>query len=298
MSKNVIPEGKTIITVAQTGALTKKNLNPNLPEQPEEIADSAYACFNEGAAVCHIHARDKDGENTSEVDVFKDIHARIKTRCNIIIQDSTGGGPNLSQKERINCLQADPEMASLNMGTLMRVAGPYKGVPWSNLPEEIDYYLAEMARRSIKPEMEIYNHAMLAEVRRLIEQGRVEKPYYINIVLGMKYQGAEPATAETFLSLVQRLPPGSIFNSTGIGSAQTTIATLGMIMGGGARVGLEDNVFYRKGELAQSNAQLVAKAVRIARELGKEPATPDEARHYLGLDNLEESGDRPGGLKR
>jgi len=288
MSGSIIPEGKTIITVAQTGALTRKNLNPNLPEQPEEIADSAYACFNEGAAICHIHARDRNGENTSSIDIFQDIHTRIRAKCNIIIQDSTGGGPNLSQQERINCLDADPEMASLNMGSLMRIAGPYKGIAWSNMPEEINYYLGEMAKRGIKPEMEIYSHAMLYEVYRLIEQGLIQKPYYINIVLGMKYQGAEPATADTFFSIVRKLPPGSTFNSTGVGSAQINIAALGMILGGCARVGLEDNVFYRKGEPARSNAQLVARAVRIVRELGKEPATPDEARHYLGLDMLKE----------
>lgn len=278
-----IPAGKTIITVAQTGALTKKNQNPNLPEQPEEIADSALACFNEGAAICHIHARDKNGENTPKLSVYQDIHDRIRSKCNIIIQDSTGGGPNLTQEERINCLKARPEMASLNMGSLMRVAGPYKGIPWSNRPDEIDYYLGEIAKWGVKPEMEVYSHAMLSEVRRLVEQGLVERPYYINIVLGMKYQGAEPATPETLMSIVQKLPPGSVFNSTAVGPAQTGMATLGIILGGCARVGLEDNIYYKKGELAQSNAQLVARIVRIARELGKEPATPEEARQYLGL---------------
>jgi 3-keto-5-aminohexanoate cleavage enzyme len=285
MTGHGIPKGKTIITAAQSGALTRKSLNPNLPEQPEEIAESAYACFNEGAAVCHIHARDQKGENTSEISVFQDIHERIKSKCNIIIQDSTGGGPNLPQEQRINCLKAHPEMASLNMGSLMRVSGPYKGIPWSNMPHEIDYFLDEMAKRGIKPEMEVYSHAMLSEVHRLVEEGLVKKPYYINIVLGMKYQGAEPATPETLFSIVQKLPPGSIFNSTGVGSMQTGIATLGMILGGCARVGLEDNIYYQKGELAQSNAQLVARVVRIARELGLEPATPDEARRYLGLNN-------------
>lgn len=278
-----IPKGKTIITVAQTGGLTKKSHNPNLPEQPAEMADSAYACFNEGAAICHIHGRDENGEVTSDLAIYQDIHDRIKAKCNIIIQDSTGGGPNLTQEQRLNCLQAQPEMASLNMGSLMRVAGPYKGTPFSNMPHEIDNFLGEMAKRGIKPEMEVFNHAMLFEVHRLVEQGLIQKPYYVNIVLGMKYQGAEPATPETLYSIVQKLPPGSIFNTTAVGSAQTSIATLGMILGGCARVGLEDNIYYKKGELAQSNAQLVARIVRIARELGLEPATPDEARGYLGL---------------
>jgi 3-keto-5-aminohexanoate cleavage enzyme len=278
-----IPKDKVIITVAQTGAITNKSLNPNVPEQPGEIAASAYDCFNAGAAICHIHARDTSGENTSDIEVFMDIHGRIREKCNIIIQDSTGGGPNLTQEERIVCLRAEPEMASLNMGTLMRVSGPYKGVPWSNMPEEIDYYVGEMKKRGIKPEMEIYSHAMLSEVRRLIAEDRVQKPYCVNIVLGMRYQGAEPATPETFMSIARHLPEGVMFNCTGVGSAQTTLGTMSMLLGGNVRVGLEDNIYYAKGQLAESNAQLVARMVRIARELGKEPATPDEAREYLGI---------------
>lgn len=281
-----IPDNKIIITVAQTGAITTKKLNPNVPEQPNEIAESALACYNEGAAICHIHARDPQGENTSDIAVFNDIHQRIRTLCPIIIQDSTGGGPNLTQEERINCLKAGPEMASLNMGSLMRISGPYKGVPWSNMPDEIDYYVDEMTKCGVKPEMEIYNHAMLQDVRRLIRDGRIQKPYCINIVLGMRYQGAEPATPETLVSIFRQLPQGSIFNCTNVGAVQTRMATLGMILGGGVRIGLEDNIYYRKGELATSNAQLVARIVRIARELGKEPATPDEARQYLGLKPL------------
>ena len=175
------------------------------------------------------------------------------------------------------------------MGSMMRVSGPYKGIAWSNMPDEIDYYVGEMAKRGIKPEMEVYSHAMLSEVHRLVEEQRVQKPYYINIVLGMRYQGAEPATPETLMSLVGRLPPDSIFNTTAVGSAQTSLAAMGMILGGCARVGLEDNIYYRKGELAASNAQLVARIVRIARDLGLEPATPDEARLYLGLKNDREA---------
>ncbi|MCG8633794.1 MAG: 3-keto-5-aminohexanoate cleavage protein [Desulfobacterales bacterium] len=284
--ETIIPDNKVVITVAQTGAITNKTLNPNVPEQPGEIAESALACYNEGAAVCHIHARDPKGENTSDIDIFKDIHQRIRALCPVIIQDSTGGGPNLTQEERIDCLKAGPEMASLNMGSLMRVSGPYKGIAWSNMPDEIDYYVDEMNKRGIKPEMEIYNHAMLQDVRRLIKEGRIKKPYCINIVLGMRYQGAEPATPDTLTSIVRQLPEGSIFNCTNVGAAQTRMATLGMILGGCVRIGLEDNIYYAKGELASSNAQLVARIVRLAKELGKTPATPDEARQYFGLKPL------------
>lgn len=283
MEKPTLPKNKVIITAAQTGAMSSKSMNPNVPEQPDEIAASAYACYNEGAAICHIHARDPEGKPSADMSIYQDIHDRIRDKCSLIIQDSTGGGPNLSQEERIQCLKTGPEMASLNMGSLMRVAGPYKGKAWSNLPEEIDHYVGEMAKRGIKPEMEVFNHAMLLEVQRVIKEGLVTKPYYVNIVLGMRYQGAEPATAQTLYSIVQSLPADTIFNCTGVGSMQTPIAAMGMLLGGCCRVGMEDNLYYAKGQLAESNAQLVARIVRIARELGKEPATPDEARAYLGL---------------
>jgi len=278
-----LAKNKVVITVAQTGAMSSKSMNSNVPEQPVEIADSAYECYNEGAAICHIHARGKDGLPTADTDIYQDVHDRIRAKCNMIIQDSTGGGPNLSQEDRIQCLKTGPEMASLNMGSLMRIGGPYKGTAWSNLPEEIDHYVKEMAKYNVMPEMEVFNHGMLVDVRRVIKAGLVKKPYYVNIVLGMRYQGAEEATPDTLYSIVRSLPPDTIFNCTGVGSMQTPMATMAMLLGGCVRVGLEDNLYYTKGELAKSNAQLVARIVRIARDLGKEPATPDEARAYFGL---------------
>jgi 3-keto-5-aminohexanoate cleavage enzyme len=280
-----LPEDKVIITAAQTGAwpLVTKALNPNLPEQPEEIADSAYACYQEGAAICHIHARDKEGKSTGAKEVFQEIHDRIRSKCNIILQDSTGGGPNLTLEQRIECLQAKPEMASLNMGSLMRVAGPFKGIPFSNLREDIETYVTRMRDLGIKPEMEVYSHAMFREVENLIRKGLVERPYYINLVLGMTYQGALEATPKYLNSLIEFFPEGVIFNVTAVGAAQLPLTTMGMMLGGCMRVGMEDNIYYRKGELAKNNAQLVARAVRIARELNKEPATPEEARKILGM---------------
>lgn len=280
-----LPNDKVIITVAQTGALVNKQMNPNVPEQPDEIVESAHACYNEGAAICHIHARDKKGQNTSDIEVFKEIHEGIRGKCNIIIQDSTGGGPELTQEQRINCLNAGPEMASLNMGTLMRISGPYTGVPWSNMPNEIETYVMRMRESGVKPEMEVYSHAMFRDVNSLIKKGLVGKPYYVNIVLGMRYQGACEATSKTLMSMIDFLPEDAIFNCTAVGLAQLPLTTMAMLLGGCVRVGLEDNIHYLKGELA-ANAQLVARTVRIARELGKEPATPDEARQILGLKPL------------
>jgi 3-keto-5-aminohexanoate cleavage enzyme len=280
-----LPDDKVIITVAQTGALVTKKMNPNLPEQPDEIAQSAYACYNEGAAICHIHGRDKQGQNTSDIEVFKAIHKAIRDKCNIIIQDSTGGGPNLTQEERINCLYAGPEMASLNMGSMMRISGQYAGVPWSNMPHEIETYVTRMKELGIKPEMEVYSHAMFRDVNDVIKKGLIDKPYYVNIVLGMQYQGACDATPKTLLSMIDFLPEDTVFNCTAVGSAQLPLTAMAMLLGGCVRVGLEDNIYYAKGELA-TNSQLVARTVRIAKELGKEPATPDEARQILGLKTL------------
>lgn len=278
-----LPEDKVIITVAQTGGLVTKSMNPNLPEQPEEIAESAYACYQEGAAICHIHARDEEGKTTGSKEVFGEIHDRIRAKCNIIIQDSTGGGPNLTFEQRIDCLHAKPEMASLNMGSLMRVSGQYAGTSFSNTRGDIETYVTRMRELGIKPEMEVYSHAMFREVENLIKKDLVEKPYYINLVMGMMYQGAVDATPKHLNSLIDFLPEGTIFNVTAVSAAQLPLTTLGMVLGGCSRVGMEDNIYYRKGEPVKSNAQLVARAVRIARELNKEPATPDEARKILGL---------------
>jgi 3-keto-5-aminohexanoate cleavage enzyme len=278
-----LPEDKVIITAAQTGALVTKKMNPGLPEQPDEIVESAYACYQEGAAIVHIHARDKNGIPTGSKEVFQEIHDKIRAKCPIIVQDSTGGGPNLTLDQRIECIQAKPDMASLNMGSLMRISGQYKGVSWSNMPEEIEHFVTQFRKLGVKPEMEVYSHGMFREIENVIKKGLVEKPYYINLVMGMMYQGAVEATPKYLQSLLDFLPEDAIFNVTPVGSAQLPLTTMAMILGGCIRVGMEDNIYYRKGELVKSNAQFVARAVRIARELNKEPATPDEARKILGL---------------
>lgn len=274
-----------IITAALTGGIQTKSANPNLPEQPAEIAQAAYECYNEGAAIVHIHARDPQGKPTGDPEIYSEIHQLIREKCNIILADTTGGGPNLSPEEKIKCLDANPrpEMASLNMGTLLRTTGSYKNTPFLNTRDGIEYIAREMLNRNVKPEMEVYNHAMFREVQNLIAQGLVKKPYYVNFVLGMGYQGALDATPQYLNSLINFLPPETIFNVTAIGRAQLPLTTMVMILGGMVRVGMEDNIYYRKGELAKSNAQLVARAVRLARELEIEVASPDEARAILGL---------------
>jgi 3-keto-5-aminohexanoate cleavage enzyme len=282
----MMPENKVIITVAQTGALVNKKMNPNIPEQPEEIAQSAYDCYNEGAAIVHIHARNPDGGTTGDADIFRDIHERIRKRCNVILQDSTGGGSNLSIKQRTDCLDANPEMASLNMGTMIRTMGDAVGTAFSNTRSEIESFVKRMNEFGVKPEMEVYNVAMIYEANLLIEKKLIQPPYTMTLILGMAYQGAQEANSMFLPTYIHYIPEHTYFTVLGVGRAQLNLGVMGMILGGNVRVGMEDNIYYKKGELAKSNAQLVARIVRIARELGKEPCTPEEARKILGLKSL------------
>lgn len=277
---------KVIVTVALSGAITNKKMNSNVPEQPAEIQKDAIECYNEGAAVMHIHARDPQGVNSSDVAIFQDIKNRIRGDKNpVVIEFSTGGGANLTQEQRLECLNAGPEMASLNMGSMMRVSGQYKGVPWSNMPEEIEWYVGRMNELGVKPELEVYSHAMVRDMHNIIEKGLLKPPYYVDLVLGMRYQGAVDATPQMFNQLKDLMPAGTIINTAAVGRDQLPLTTLSILNGAHARVGLEDNVYYGKGDLA-TNARLVARTVRMIRELGKEPATPAEAREILGLKPL------------
>ncbi len=278
-----LPQDKVIITVCVSGAMVSKALTPASPETPSEIADSAFECYNEGAAIVHIHAKDRQGMPTGDPVVFGEIHDLLRSRCDMILQDSTGGGANLSLEERLSCLLARPEMASLNMGTMLRVSGKHAGTPFSNSPWDIEAWASRMKEMGIKPEMEVYSHSMFRDVENLIAKGLVERPYYLNLVLGMRYQGAVDATPRHLTSMLDFVPPEALVNVSAVAAAQLPLTTIAMAMGCCVRVGLEDNIYYRRGELAKSNAQLVARTVRIARELGKEPATPAEAREILGL---------------
>lgn len=277
---------KVIITCALTGGVVNKTANPNVPEQPEEIAQQAYEAFNEGCAIAHIHARDRDGKPTGDPAVFREIHNAIRAKCNMILQDSTGGGPNLSLDQRLSCLDAAPEMASLNLGSMLRTIGSAAGTVWINPRAEIERFIQEMNKRNIKPEMEIYHHGMFREMNNLIEKGLLKKPYYVNFVLGMAYQGAVDATPNNLITLTQLMPSDTIFNCCAMAAAQLTITTLAALLGGQVRVGMEDNIYMSRGVLAKNNAELVARSVKVLKDLGFEIATPDEAREILGLPKI------------
>ena len=276
---------KIFITAAMTGGNQKKAANPNLPEQPEEIAKDAYDCYNEGAAIIHIHARDPEGNLSSDPKIYRTIHEKIRAKCDIILQDTTGGGPNLTLDQRLASLEADPEMASLNMGTMVRLLDASKGTMQFNPPWEIERFAKAMLEKNAKAEMEVYNPSMFRDVRNVIEKGLVKKPYYINLVIGINFQGGLDPVPQSLVMMMDAVPKveNVILNVSGIGRAQTVLTTLGMLLGTNVRVGMEDNIYYGKGVLAKSNAQVVARAVRVARELGYEIASPKEAREILGV---------------
>ena len=274
---------KLIITAALTGGLHGKKANPALPEQPREIIEDALCCREAGAAIVHLHARDSAGKGIGDPAIFSRINEGIRERSDLVIQNTTGG-TGIPVGKRMLSLDAHPEMASLNMGTVVFFVESNEAteeLPFVNLRSEIEAFAGAMLERGIKPEMEVYNPSMFGEVENLISKGLLAKPYYVNMVMNVGGMGGYPGTAGNLVTMVEHLPPGALFNVSGVGRAQLPLNLMSIIMGGHLRVGLEDSVYYRRGELASGNAQLVERAVRLAGELGREVATPDEARSIL-----------------
>lgn len=276
------PNSKVIITCALTGGIHGKEANPNLPEQPDEIVEQGVAAWREGAAILHVHARNPDGSNTMSPEIYGELHERLCAETDEIVQLTTGGSPVLPVNERLNTVLLAPEMCSLNMG-LMNFFIRGEQVFFSNHRSDIVRFAEEMRARGVKPELEAYNEAMLEEVEVLIQTGLLEPPYIVNCVLHTPTQGGLRGTPRNLMGMLERMPPDTLVNVSSMGRTQLPITTMALAMGLNVRVGMEDNVYYRRGELVENNARLVARTVRIARELEREPATPDEARAMLGL---------------
>jgi len=272
---------KVIITAALTGGGHGKEANPNLPEQPDEIIEDALKCREAGASIVHIHARDKRGKSTMELRVLRAIQDGIKASSDLIVQLSTGSAV-ADTEERIAPLELKPEMASLNT-FLIALPGKDGMVPAIYTRPEIEYTARRCQELGVKPVVAIINFSCLEEMENIIAKGLLDKPYFATIGLNMPAQGALRGTPQNQMALKERLPQGTIFEVSGHGDAQLPLTTMGMVLGGHVRVGLEDSVNYVHGRLAKSNAELVARAARIARELNLEVATPDEARETLKL---------------
>ncbi len=277
--------GKVIITCALTGGIHGKEANPHLPEQPDEIVEQGIAAWRAGAAVLHVHARNPDGSNTMDPEIYAELHERLCAETDAVVQLTTGGSPTLPVEERLNTIRLAPESASLNLG-LMNFFIRGQQVFFSNHRSDIARFAQEMRQRGVKPELEAYSEAMLEEAEILIEQGLLEPPIVVNMVLHTPTQGGIRGTPRNLMSMldrVERLPGATIGVVSSMGRTQLPLTTMAMTLGLNVRVGMEDNVYYRRGELVENNSRLVERTVRIARELELSPASPDEARAILGL---------------
>ncbi len=300
---------KRIFTAALTGAIHTPSMSPHLPITPEELIEEAVRAGEAGAAVVHVHVRDpKTGLPNADQELFRQFAAGVKSRCDIIICFTTGGrlGDSVENRGRV-VTTLSPELASLNAGSLnfalFQILDPKKewNQEWEKqyLAATEDFifpntfltmrlFLEAFNARGTKPEFEIYDVGMINNLAFLIEKGYVKKPLYLQFVMGIL--GGIPGTVENLVFLLEtaRKAIGDFqFSVCAAGKAQFRLCTASLLLGGHARVGLEDNLYLERGVLATSNAQQVAKIVRIARELGIEPATPAEARNILGLKGLE-----------
>lgn len=283
---------KLIITAALTGAQQGKEANPNLPEQPDEIIQQAIDCWRAGAAIVHIHARDACGKATSDVRVFRRIVEGIRAaECNVVINLTTGGAiAGLPLAERIAVVpELGPEIASFSVGAAMVGRYDAEQKRWARdftMPisyADMETIARTMQENGVRPELEVYDAGMLNNIAMLREQGWLSDPLWLNFVMGIAGQ-VTPATPKNLLHLVESLPPNALWLVSAIGGrAHWQMAAVAMALGGHARTGLEDNVYVERGVLASGNTQMVEKITRLARDIGREIATPAEARKILQL---------------
>lgn len=286
----MVVSDKVIITVAPVGSFITREQNPNLPLQPAEIAEEVYRSWNEGAAIAHIHARDRNGVPTTNPEVFREIGRLVREKgCDIILQYSTAPGrePNADVEDGFRVLEADPEMISIDVGVQVVIAGGQERIRlWTR--SFVERLARAASEKGVKPELEVYTTGGILEANFLIQKGLLTKPYAFNFVLDMQrtLQNTTWYSPKNLMHLVDQLPPDSTFTTMAIAAAEIQAVTMSMLLGGHARVGMEDNIYYEKGVLAKSNAELVARVARIAKDLGRPIASPEEARQMLGLKPL------------
>ena len=270
---------KLIITAAITGSRITREITPYIPLTPEEIVQSAYECWQAGASIVHIHVRDPNtGQATQDVEIFKQVVKPLREKTDLILCLTTSGipGRNLPTEERLAPVDLKPELASFDAGSIN-----LGGTVFMNSPEFLERAAEKMRESGVKPEIEIFDLGMIITSRRMRDQGKLDDPLYFQFVLGTPW-GA-PATPKSFLHLYEHIPDNSTWSIIGIGKGHLPMSMMALAMGGHIRVGLEDNIYYSQGVLAETNAQFVDRIVRISREYGREIATPAEARDILSI---------------
>lgn len=285
---------KVIITVAVTGSQPTREMNPNLPITPQEIADSAYECLNEGATIVHVHVRDpKTGRRSMEHSLYQEVVERVRARSNMVINLTTGPGGQFiigpdnkideassiiaSPEERVgHVLELKPEICTLDVGS-----ANFGAMLFANAQPVIDR-MAELIRDAgVKPEIEVFDIGQFRIADRLAKLGLIDGKAHYQLCMGTA--GGIPATAKTAVAMADALPADATWSIFGVGRTQFPMVAMGALLGGHVRVGMEDNLYLSKGVLANSNAELVRRAAEIVRSLGKEVASVEETRKILSL---------------
>lgn len=272
-------ENKVMLTVATTGAWPSKKDTPHIPLQPKEIAEDVYACWKAGASIAHIHVRDDEDKSSMDFNKFKETVELIRaTDCNIVINLTTSGQLGLADEDRMKHIIAlKPELASYDCGSMNWA----HSTVFENSPRFLEKLGTVMQENGIKPEIEIFDAGMVYNALYYLKKGFLKAPLHFQFVLGVP--GGMDATVENLLFLKSLIPADSTWGALGVGRGHLPIMYATLATGGHVRVGMEDNIFYSKGVLAESNMAFVERTKRITAEINKEIATPDEARKILGL---------------
>ncbi|MBT3234606.1 MAG: 3-keto-5-aminohexanoate cleavage protein [Bdellovibrionales bacterium] len=263
-----------IITAAIVGAERSVEQCAALPITPEQLVDAAVESVEAGASIIHLHVRDEDGQPSQRVDIFSKVTDLIRQRCDAIIQYSTGGAVGTTTQDRIAPLVLAPEMGTLSLGTLN-----FGEDIFENGHDTIIEIAQGLRLNNVVPEVEIFDLGMMETLERYLAQELIPKKFHVDFVLGVP--GGLSGTIENLVTLVGRLPKGQSWSAAGLGRYELPLTLHALAMGGHVRVGLEDNIYYRKGELAKSNAQLIERVVRIAKECDRPIATVEQARQML-----------------
>ena len=277
-------KNKRIITVATTGAWPKKENNPNVPLQPDEIAEEIYQCWKIGASVAHVHVRDEAGNDSMKVETFRKVIDTLRGEhpdCDIVLNLTAAGGIANSEEDRMAPFKTlKPEMASFDCGTMNWM---HMGV-FNNNPPFLEKMGYAMQEAGVKPEIEVFDPGMIYDAGYYVKKGILKAPLHFQFCMGCA--GGIDATAEDLLFMratLEKVAPGSTWSAFGVGQGAMEIMYTAIAAGGHIRVGMEDNVVYKKGILAESNMQLIARARRVIEEFGYEVATSQEARASLSL---------------
>jgi len=266
-----------MVTAAIVGAEVTRAQQPYLPITPQEIIQAAVECYEAGAAIIHIHVRNAEGNATQDAQLFREVVEGIRAHCDVITQVSTGGAVWMSADERLQSIECRPDMATLTTGTVNFGEGVFM-----NNRELVETFARRLRQYGIVPEIEIFDMGMLDEAMHLRSIELITDPIQFDFVMGVPGAiGADPAH---LMHMVRCLPAGSTWSVAGMGRHQLMLGVIALASGGHVRVGFEDNIYYRKGQLAHSNAELVARIVRIAQEIDRPVATPAQAREMLHLD--------------